>query len=164
MAPDANEVQHRLNVQPCMVSNQSRTTSGPVPPMRKPVFWIVLIIALAAAVGQYLWRLQAQQQERLEPLPVHTAEAPGAAAGCKHPVDNLPRNKVDTRALPVNHPDGQTLTSGEGDVIALGPSNYARYRSYVKLAHAAAASWSPKPLNRANTLLVAVFAAGRNAS
>jgi hypothetical protein len=164
--------------------------------MKKPVFWIVLITVLAAAVGLYLWRQQAQQQERLEPLPVRAAEAPApppeastgpqivhALPAVQSPpddsartlpplaesdevlyrslvalvgeqlfrgtfipqdivrhivttIDELPRNKVATRALPVKRPLGQTLTSGEGEALMLGPSNYARYRSYVKLTQA----------------------------
>jgi len=51
-------------------------------------------------------------------------------------VDNLPRNKVATRALPVKPPNGQTLTTGEGDLMWLSQANYARYGSYVNLTRA----------------------------
>lgn len=48
-------------------------------------------------------------------------------------VDNLPRQKVAARLLPVKPPAGQIITSGEGDLVTLSPANYARYASYVKL-------------------------------
>ena len=164
--------------------------------MRNPLFWIVLVILLAAAAGLYFWRQQAQREQRLEPLPVHTAAAPeprpeastesqighpvpavqlppGAEAKPVPPlsesdeamreslarllgkqsfgaiflpedivrrivmtVDNLPRNKVATRPLPVKPPNGQTLTTGEGDLVWLSQANYARYGSYVNLTRA----------------------------
>jgi len=49
-------------------------------------------------------------------------------------VDNLPRQRVAGRLLPVRPPAGQIITSGEGDEVTLSPANYARYAPYVKLA------------------------------
>lgn len=49
-------------------------------------------------------------------------------------IDNLPRKKVAERLLPVRPPGGQLATSGQGEIVTLNPSNYARYARYVKLA------------------------------
>jgi hypothetical protein len=51
-------------------------------------------------------------------------------------VDNLPRRKVAERIVPVKRPDGQTVTTGEGDLLILSARNYDRYTPYVKLAQA----------------------------
>lgn len=49
-------------------------------------------------------------------------------------IDNLPRKKIAERLLPIKPPGGQFATSGQGEIVTLNPSNYARYARYVKLA------------------------------
>ena len=51
-------------------------------------------------------------------------------------VDNLPRQKAGTKLLPVKAPASSFVTSRTGQVLTLGPANYARYAPYVKLAQA----------------------------
>lgn len=52
-------------------------------------------------------------------------------------VDNLPRQKVALRVLPVKPVGGQFQVTGKDDTLAIAPSNTARYVPYVKLAQAA---------------------------
>ena len=49
-------------------------------------------------------------------------------------IDNLPRKKMAERLLPIKPPGGQFAISGQGEIVTLNPSNYARYARYVKLA------------------------------
>ncbi len=51
-------------------------------------------------------------------------------------VDNLPRQKLALRQLPVKTAGGKFLVAGEGDNLAIAPDNAARYALYVKLAEA----------------------------
>src|SRR5690242_805676 len=51
-------------------------------------------------------------------------------------VDNLPRNKLAERLLPVKPAPGAFLVSGSGEIVTLSPSNYRRYARYVALAEA----------------------------
>ncbi|HSO07913.1 MAG TPA: DUF3014 domain-containing protein [Pelomicrobium sp.] len=52
-------------------------------------------------------------------------------------VDNLPRQKVALRVLPVKPVGGQFQVTSKDDTLVIGPSNTARYTPYVKLAQAA---------------------------
>lgn len=52
-------------------------------------------------------------------------------------VDNLPRQKVALRVLPVKPVGGQFQVTGDDDTLAIAPANAARYAPYVKLAQAA---------------------------
>jgi hypothetical protein len=60
--------------------------------VKNPLFWIILVVLLAVAAGLYFWRQQAEQERRLEPLPIHAAEPPeprpeaNAAPQIGHPV------------------------------------------------------------------------------
>lgn len=47
-------------------------------------------------------------------------------------VDNLPRHKLPPRLLPVKAVPGQTAATGEGTSLSLAPTNYSRYKPYVK--------------------------------
>ncbi|MBI1425417.1 MAG: DUF3014 domain-containing protein [Gammaproteobacteria bacterium] len=51
-------------------------------------------------------------------------------------IDNLPRNKVPIRIMPVEMTPGDFLVSGSGETLAIDPKNAARYTSYLKLAEA----------------------------
>ena len=51
-------------------------------------------------------------------------------------VDNLPREKVAQRLIPVKPPAGKFLVTGDEDNLVLNPANYARYVPYVRLAEA----------------------------
>jgi hypothetical protein len=51
-------------------------------------------------------------------------------------VDNLPRQKVALRVLPVKPVGGQFLTGGKDATLEIAPANAARYAPYVKLAQA----------------------------
>ena len=51
-------------------------------------------------------------------------------------VDNLPRQKAGIKLLPAKAPANSFVTSRTGQVLTLGPANYARYGPYVKLAQA----------------------------
>lgn len=49
-------------------------------------------------------------------------------------VDNLPREKVAQRLMPVKRAAGPFLLAGEGEIRTIGAENAARYRPYVALA------------------------------
>ncbi len=49
-------------------------------------------------------------------------------------IDNLPRRKLAERLLPIRPPAGHFLTTGQGEIVTLSPSNYARYNGYVSVA------------------------------
>ncbi|MFN7085731.1 MAG: DUF3014 domain-containing protein [Burkholderiales bacterium] len=49
-------------------------------------------------------------------------------------IDNLPRQKLALRLLPVKTVGGKFLAAGEGDNLAIAPDNAARYAPYVRLA------------------------------
>ena len=51
-------------------------------------------------------------------------------------VDNLPRQKAGTKLLPVKAPASSFVAGRKGEVLTMGPANYARYTPYVKLAQA----------------------------
>ncbi|HWN30304.1 MAG TPA: DUF3014 domain-containing protein [Burkholderiales bacterium] len=51
-------------------------------------------------------------------------------------VDNLPREKVAQRVMPVKPVAKKFLVTGEGDKFVLNPANYSRYVPYVRLAEA----------------------------
>jgi hypothetical protein len=51
-------------------------------------------------------------------------------------VDNLPREKVAARLVPVQPPPGPFKVSSPEDVTTLSPDNYARYDAYVRLTEA----------------------------
>jgi hypothetical protein len=51
-------------------------------------------------------------------------------------VDNLPRQKAGTKLLPVKAPASSFAVGRKGEVLTMGPANYARYAPYVKLAQA----------------------------
>jgi len=51
-------------------------------------------------------------------------------------VDNLPRQKAGTKLLPVKAPASAFVADRKGEVLTMGPANYARYAPYVKLAQA----------------------------
>lgn len=53
-------------------------------------------------------------------------------------VDNLPRNKVATRILPLKRVDGAFIVSGTEGSLAIAPANTARYAAYLKLMDAIA--------------------------
>lgn len=48
-------------------------------------------------------------------------------------VDNLPREKVARRLMPVKPVPGPTAVAGSGDTLVLDESNAARYRTYIHL-------------------------------
>jgi len=49
-------------------------------------------------------------------------------------VDNLPREQVPLRVMPVKPVRGVPITTGKGSTLSLSPRNAARYRPYVQLA------------------------------
>jgi len=49
-------------------------------------------------------------------------------------VDNLPRQKLALRLIPLKLPGGKFLVAGKDDTAAIAPDNAARYALYVKLA------------------------------
>jgi hypothetical protein len=51
-------------------------------------------------------------------------------------VDNLPRNSVAPRLLPVNPVSGRFTTAGSGEGVTIGADNAARYAPYVRVAEA----------------------------
>jgi hypothetical protein len=51
-------------------------------------------------------------------------------------VDNLPREKVAQRVMPVKPVAKKFLVTGEGDKFVLNPANYSRYVPYVRLVEA----------------------------
>jgi hypothetical protein len=51
-------------------------------------------------------------------------------------VDNLPRNKLAERLLPVKPASGAFQISGSGEIVILSATNYHRYARYVALAQA----------------------------
>ena len=51
-------------------------------------------------------------------------------------VDNLPRDHVSPRLMPVKPVTGRPVTAGTGERLVLGPENAGRYRPYVQLAEA----------------------------
>jgi Protein of unknown function (DUF3014) len=51
-------------------------------------------------------------------------------------VDELPRQNVSLRLMPVKPVTGQPITAGTGEGLSLSSQNAARYRPYVELAEA----------------------------
>ena len=51
-------------------------------------------------------------------------------------VDNLPRDHMSPRLMPVKPVTGRLITTGTGEGLALSPENAARYRLYMQLAAA----------------------------
>jgi hypothetical protein len=51
-------------------------------------------------------------------------------------IDNLPRDNLSLRLMPVKPVPGLLVTTGTGENLALSPRNGARYRPYVRLAEA----------------------------
>jgi hypothetical protein len=51
-------------------------------------------------------------------------------------IDNLPRQKVALRLMPVKQAPGQFRITGKGESISVSPDNAARYAPYMKLAEA----------------------------
>jgi hypothetical protein len=51
-------------------------------------------------------------------------------------VDNLPRDHVSPRLMPVKPPGGLLVTTGTRESLALSPLNAARYGPYLRLAEA----------------------------
>jgi Protein of unknown function (DUF3014) len=51
-------------------------------------------------------------------------------------VDNLPRDHVSPRLMPVKPLPGLLVTTGTGESLALSPLNATRYKPYVQLAEA----------------------------
>jgi DUF3014 family protein len=49
-------------------------------------------------------------------------------------VDNLPREKVAQRLMPVKPVAGRFLVTGKEDDFEINPANYARYAPYIRLA------------------------------
>jgi len=49
-------------------------------------------------------------------------------------VDNLPRQKVSQRLMPVKPVAGKFLVTGAEEHAVINPANYARYKPYVELA------------------------------
>ena len=49
-------------------------------------------------------------------------------------VDNLPREKVAQRLIPIKPAAGKFLVTGEEDNLVLNPANYSRYALYVRVA------------------------------
>jgi hypothetical protein len=49
-------------------------------------------------------------------------------------IDNLPRDSVSLRLMPVKRPPGILVTIGTKESLAVSPQNAARYRPYVHLA------------------------------
>ena len=48
-------------------------------------------------------------------------------------IDNLPRQKIAMRLMPLKPAPGQFRTSGTGESVTVSPDNSARYAGYVKL-------------------------------
>jgi len=48
-------------------------------------------------------------------------------------VDNLTRNKLPSRLLPINQPGGKFITTGGEETLAISSRNAARYAPYMKL-------------------------------
>lgn len=150
--------------------------------MKKPIWWLILVVALAGAAGLYFWlenrksELQVQQPSA-EPAIRHPIEAapptdePAAAPATPLPaladsdgamrdalvelfgrrlekffnlqgiirrvvatVDNLPRDNLSLRLMPVKPVTGWLVTAGKGESLSLSPKNAARYAPYVRLA------------------------------
>jgi len=51
-------------------------------------------------------------------------------------IDNLPRDHVSPRLMPVKPLPGLLVTTGTGESLALSPRNGSRYQRYVRLAEA----------------------------
>lgn len=51
-------------------------------------------------------------------------------------IDNLPREHVSLRLMPVKPLPGLFVTTGKGESLALSPENAARYRPYVRMVEA----------------------------
>lgn len=51
-------------------------------------------------------------------------------------VDNLPREKLAQRHIPVKRVEGRFVVSGADQSLVIGAPNYARYGTYVRLAEA----------------------------
>lgn len=51
-------------------------------------------------------------------------------------VDNLPRQNVSLRLMPVKPVAGRPVTAGKGESLTLSPENAARYGPYVRLVEA----------------------------
>jgi len=51
-------------------------------------------------------------------------------------VDNLPRDHLSMRLMPVMPVKGMPITEKSGESLVLGPKNFARYEPYVRLADA----------------------------
>ena len=51
-------------------------------------------------------------------------------------LDNLPRENLPMRLLPVKPVTGPVITAGQGSSLTLGAANAARYDAYVRLAEA----------------------------
>jgi hypothetical protein len=51
-------------------------------------------------------------------------------------VDNLPRDHLSMRLMPVTPVTGMPITEKSGESLVLSPKNFARYRPYVRLADA----------------------------
>ncbi|MGH8752216.1 MAG: DUF3014 domain-containing protein [Burkholderiales bacterium] len=49
-------------------------------------------------------------------------------------IDNLPREKVAQRLMPLQPPRGRFVAKGDDENATLSPENYGRYTPYVKLA------------------------------
>ena len=52
-------------------------------------------------------------------------------------IDNLPRRRLPSGALPVESPAGKFLVAGSGDETVASPDNGARYAPYMRLVEAA---------------------------
>src|SRR5215510_400316 len=147
--------------------------------MKKPIWWLILIVALGGAAVLY-FRPESEKPEPQVQAPVPPAEPP-----IRHPieptappaeplpalaesdraiqdalaglfgerlgeffnlqdiihrvvaaVDNLSRENVPLRLMPVKPVAGQQVTTGKGESLTLSPENAARYGSYVRLAEA----------------------------
>ena len=51
-------------------------------------------------------------------------------------IDNLPREKVAPRLMPVKRAGGKFLVTGKGESLAIGADNAVRYALYLRLAEA----------------------------
>ena len=51
-------------------------------------------------------------------------------------VDNLPREKLALKIIPVKPAAGKFRTIGEAENLSIGPDNYSRYVKYISLAEA----------------------------
>ena len=148
--------------------------------MKKPIWWLILIVALGGATALY-FRLesekpepQVQQQPAApseppirhpiepaapppEPLPT-LAESDGAMREelaelfgqrleeffnlqdiihrVVATVDNLPRENLPVRLMPVKPVAGRLVTASKGENLTISPENAARYQPYVRLVEA----------------------------